>query len=453
MTQAARLRRWQWVTAGSLFSGYAAYYLCRSNLSVATPILLREFGPHGLTKESMGLVASAGVAAYALGKVFNGLLADRLGGRRLFLGGLGASILCTIVFALAGSAWAFTGVAIFVTIWAANRLVQSAGWVALVNIASRWFPVSRHATIMAFLSCSFLVGDAASRAYLGGLIRLGESQSQLSALADWRTVFAVSAGTSLVVLLVLLKLLRADPGDIGAEEPPANSANVYANQDSPGVGAPHDLRQILGPLMRSRLFWTVCLTNLCLTLVRETFNFWTPTFLTERVSLSPGAAAAASLTFPLAGAAAALICGVLSDRLGGRHGRIMVPSILGLICSLLLLGAMPLDGRPAMAIFLIGLVALFLMGPYSYLSGVMALDIGGKHGSGTAAGLSDAAGYGGAILSGHTVGLLAERLGWSSAFYSLAGVSVLGLISALMYSRCNESLLGRRHTLNPESQP
>ena len=69
MNSTPSLKRWQWITAGSLFSGYAAYYICRSNLSVATPLLLAEYGDRGLTKEGMGLIASAGVATYAIGTV------------------------------------------------------------------------------------------------------------------------------------------------------------------------------------------------------------------------------------------------------------------------------------------------------------------------------------------------------------------------------------------------
>ena len=37
------LSRWQFRTALSLFVGYSAYYLCRSNLAIAAPLLIREF--------------------------------------------------------------------------------------------------------------------------------------------------------------------------------------------------------------------------------------------------------------------------------------------------------------------------------------------------------------------------------------------------------------------------
>lgn len=70
------LQRWQVRTAAGLFVGYSAYYLCRSNLAVAAPLLIREFGSQGLNKEVLGQLASVGVLFYALGKVFNGVLGD-----------------------------------------------------------------------------------------------------------------------------------------------------------------------------------------------------------------------------------------------------------------------------------------------------------------------------------------------------------------------------------------
>ena len=38
--------------------------------------VLAEYADRGLNKEGMGLIASAGVAPYAIGKIINGLLSD-----------------------------------------------------------------------------------------------------------------------------------------------------------------------------------------------------------------------------------------------------------------------------------------------------------------------------------------------------------------------------------------
>lgn len=430
-----QLVKWQRKTTVSLFAGYAAYYICRSNLSVATPLILAEFGDQGVTKEDIGFVASVGVGFYALGKISNGLLADQLGGRQLFLFGLFASIVCTLIFGFGA------GITMFAVTWAFNRFFQSMGWVALVKTASRWFPVSRHATIMAVLSLSFLLGDALARLYLGLFIRAGENFAMLSFLADWRAIFFIAAATSTSIGLAIRFSLKSDPSKVGLDEPAANPTNVYgeAGQSAENV----TIIERLLPLFRSPLFWMICLTNLGLTLVRETFNFWTPTFLSEVPKLGPGDAAIGSLLFPLVGAVSAVLGGTISDRLGGRHGRIMVPSILCLTVALAILASVDLSGRPALALILISTVSFFLIAPYSYLSGVMALDLGGKRASSTVAGLSDSAGYLGAILSGQAVGLIAENYGWSTAFGALSGVCGLTAISAIAYWIIHERMLNR----------
>src|SRR5262249_26047371 len=71
-----RRRRWQAITAAALLGGYSGYYVCRSNLSLVAPKLLAEFGPAGLDKSALGIVLSAGVLAYACGKVVNGVAGD-----------------------------------------------------------------------------------------------------------------------------------------------------------------------------------------------------------------------------------------------------------------------------------------------------------------------------------------------------------------------------------------
>lgn len=430
-----QLIKWQRKTTLSLFAGYAAYYICRSNLSVATPLILAEFGEQGVTEGDIGFVASVGVGFYALGKISNGLLADHLGGRQMFLFGLFASIVCTVIFGLSA------GITTFAVLWGFNRYVQSMGWVALVKTASRWFPVSRHATIMAILSLSFLLGDAFARAYLGTVIAFGERVPALSFLNDWRALFFIAAATSTAIGLAIRSSLKSDPSKVGLEEPVANPVNVYGEMGQSAENVP--LKERLLPLFKSPLFWMICLTNFGLTLVRETFLFWTPLFLTKVPKLGAGEAAIGSMLFPLVGAVSAILGGLISDRLGGRHGRVMVPSILCVTATLAVLATVDMTGRPTLALFLISTVSFFLIAPYSYLSGVMALDLGGKRSSSTVAGLSDSAGYLGAILSGHTVGVIAQEYGWSMAFGALSGVCGVTAISAIVYLMIHERMMNR----------
>jgi OPA family glycerol-3-phosphate transporter-like MFS transporter len=433
-----RLRRWQEITAASLFVGYAGYYLGRSCLAIATPLMETAYAGHGLGKQQIGLINSAGVAAYVIGKVTNGLAVDYLGGRRMFLAGMLATIACTAAFG-----WS-AALPMFIGVWAANRFFQSMGWPALIKTASRWYPASRQATVMGILSLSFLFGDAIVRVYLGGIVKLGQqyADTSLGVLADWRSVFLVAAGSLGVVALLTAATLRSSPRDLGLEEPPANPHNVFGEAGQ--SAAPVPLAVLLAPLLESPVFWSICGINFGLTLVRESFNNWSSTILKDVAGLDAGMAGIASMVFPLAGGISAIVAGLLSDRLQGRHGRIVVPSLVLLTGSLLLMAVVNITGRPVMAMLLVSTTSFFLIGPYTYLSGVMALDLGGKRGSSTAAGLIDGAGYVGAIASGWGIARIAQRYEWRGVFVSLAGVCSLTLIVAVAYLMLSERGGGRR---------
>lgn len=423
----AQLRRWQNITGASLFVGYAGYYLGRSCLAIATPLMVESGGAHGLTKEQIGAVASVGVLTYAIGKVVNGLIVDYVGGRQMFLFGMAATAVCTAAFGTA------TTLPVFVAVWGANRFVQSMGWNALVKTASRWYPAHRQATIMGFLSLSFLFGDAIDRAYLGSLVTIGQhaAGTPWAVLADWRSVFLIAAGSLAVLAVVLAFVLRSSPRDLGLAEPSANPQNVFGEAGQSADRAP--LLELLLPLVESPLFWSICGINFGLTLVREAFNNWSSTLLKDVAGLSAGSAGIASLVFPLAGGVSAIGAGLLSDRLGGRHGRVVVPSLILLIVSLACMASMNFTGRPVAAMALVATTSFFLIGPYSYLSGVMALDLGGKRGSATAAGLIDGFGYVGASASGWGVARIADRYQWKGVFLFLGGVCCLTLVVAVAY--------------------
>src|SRR5262245_10899766 len=95
------------ITIVLLMTGYAGYYLCRSNLSVTLPLLTDELVAHGMTPADarirLATLSSLGVLAYAVGKLCLGGTADVFGGRRTFLTGMGGAVVFTLLFSFAGS--------------------------------------------------------------------------------------------------------------------------------------------------------------------------------------------------------------------------------------------------------------------------------------------------------------------------------------------------------------
>jgi len=416
------LVKWQVVTVALMVLGYSGCYLCRSNFSVFLSAISDELIAGGLSPADarirLGYVASVGVFAYAIGKFITGSIADFLGGRGNVLFGMFGSVLFTMLFALGG------GLPVFTLAWFGNRAVQSLCWTGMVKVTGRWFSYSAYGTAMGVVSLSYLFGDAAARAFMSLLIRFG---------LEWREVFFACAGVLFSLTVLCWLWLRESPRDIGQSEPDANPLNVYGTTNAEDED-PQSLAKLLLPLLTSPAFVTVCILSLGLTLLRETFGLWTPTYFSEVVGATPAQAAAQSALFPLLGGASVLVAGWLGDQLG-KTGRAIVIlagcALAGIV--MWVLGSFDFSGQMITAATLIALVSFFMLGPYSYLAGAISLDLGGKRGAATACGIIDGVGYLGSMLAGGPVARMTADYGWGAVFRALALVAFATSMAGLVF--------------------
>ena len=181
----------------------------------------------------------------------------------------------------------------------------------------------------------------------------------------------------------------------------------------------------------------MCLLSFALTIVRETFNNWTPEYLHAHLGFSAGDAGSMSAVFPALGPISVLVTGWLSDRLG-VNGRALVMFIGSTLATAALVALMSVPagaGTMLLPLLAIGAVAFCLLGPYSYLGGAFALDFGGKQGSAVASGIIDGIGYIGGILAGTSVTQISAAYGWQGVFVALAVVTALAaLASGVLYA-------------------
>jgi OPA family glycerol-3-phosphate transporter-like MFS transporter len=411
------LRLQQGKVIALLFAGYGALYFCRADLSVGAPLIVDQLSRHGMNHDDaivrIGTISSLGVLAYALGKLFLGGLGDYWGGRISFLIGLAGATIFTLQFA-SGST-----IPVFMTAWFGNRLTQSIAWAGLIKVSSKWFDYSSYGMILGVLSLSYLVGDAVARQTMGALIEHGFS---------WQTLFCYAAAVTATLYAANWFLLRESRVESGFAEARTNPLNLFASAES---RAP-SVRALLGPLMRSRAFILVCLLSLGCTIIRETFNIWTPIYLRDYLGYSTSAAASTSAIFPAVGAVSVLLSGWLSDRLG-PNGRALI-LFLGLMASaaalLMLMTFRSSNAHPLLPLLTIGVIAFCLLGPYSYLGGAFALDFGGKQASAVSSGIIDGVGYLGAVAAGDSVGRISVAAGWQGVFIALAGVSAVAAVGA-----------------------
>jgi OPA family glycerol-3-phosphate transporter-like MFS transporter len=365
----------------------------------------------------VGELASIGTLVYAGGKFFLSWLGDFLGGKRTFLLGMLGAVVSTVLFAVGGSFGA-----LLVT-WSANRLSQSIGWPGLAKVTVNWFSYRSYGSVMAVLSLSFLAGDALTRAGVSALIGAG---------FGWRSIFLVTAAVLAVIAIVDAMFLgksRTDAGFSAAEVRPDNAFGPEGANDRA-----HSLPELLAPLLQSPAFLLVCALSFGTTLLREALGLWATTYLVTFAGLAPAQAAGFSATVPAAGVVSVLVAGMWSDRLGptGR-ARIAFAGLSLAVLALCAVGVLA-KGAAVAAVTLLALVALFNTGPYSYLAGAMALDLGARKGSASAAGVIDGVGYVGGALSGLGIAGLELRFGWAATFFALAALTAVtaGFAAALL---------------------
>jgi sugar phosphate permease len=420
------LRFRQIATVSLLFGGYAACYFCRADLSVSTPYIVDELRAKGIAHQdaviSIGQMTSLGVLAYALGKLFLTGLGDFWGGRRNFLIGLAGATVFTGLFSFG------TALPLFTFAWFGNRLTQSIAWAGLIKVTSKWFDYTSHGAIAGILSISSLVGDGLARHWMGGILGQGYA---------WRVVFYFAAAVAGALLIGNLLFLRESRTDAGYPPAKPHPSNLFGGAES----QPASVRALLGPLLRDRAFLIVCVLSFGATIVRETFNIWTPMYLHEHSGYSESAAAGMSAVFPGVGVISVLLSGWLSDRIG-ENGRstVMFFGFLAAAVALLALTLLPPTTSGSLrAVVIIGAIAFCVLGPYSYLGGAFALDFGGKQAGAVSSGLIDGIGYLGGILAGDTVARISVGFGWRGVFVALAVVCALAAAGSAYLFHWNAS--------------
>ena len=101
--------------------------------------------------------------------------------------------------------------------------------------------------------------------------------------------------------------------------------------------------------------------------------------------------------------------------------------------ALFLLASLRPSAPHNLPVALVALAGLFIVGPYSYLAGAMALDFGGKQGAATSSGIIDGIGYLGGVLSGDAVARISLASGWPGAFIVLGAVTAFSTLAAAFF--------------------
>ena len=403
-----------WAFIGLL---YTSFYMCRYNLPLASGAIGSEFG---FSKAQFGTIITTALLAYACGQIINGLLADRLGGKRAMLIGAAGTIIMNIVFGIA-SFWGLLW--LFVVIRGIDGYLQAFGSPGMVKINAAWFrPTERggFAGIFGFMINLgrfgiFKLGPA----LLAGFTFLG--LLQIPPL-HWRWLFWIPAGIALVIGICMALIVKDTPEE--ANFPPVNPGEETGGHVQVKV---FDAFKII---VSNPVVWIVASAYACTGAVRQGIDQWFPLFMQEvhHVDYKSGQFQLLAGSIPFVASAGSLISGFISDKVfKGR--RAPVAAGLYFLETVVILSAAQFHSVNA-AIFFLVLISLTANATHSILGTAAAMDIGGAKMAGFASGVIDSFQYFGGSLAGYFLGALLDR-SWGNYFYFMAPFGLVGGILML----------------------
>ena len=409
---------WEMLILGCMYAGYMGFILCRTAIYAASPAMVGD-PALGLSKAMFGAVLGWGTAGMVVGKLLSGAVADRLGGRRVFLSALAITATTALAFSLARSH------ALLCLLNFSMLLAASAGWPAMSKLIAAWYEPDRYAKVWGVVSTSSRLSSVLSTLLLGALL----------ARVSWPHVFLVAGASTAAVAAAISVLLKAGPADVGLPAPGAASDEKQRPHPLDDSG----LREALLYFARSGRVWLICLSLMCTTVMMEVIGFL-PLYLRDTLALPPGRATSASSVFPAGCFAALLAGGWLYDRVS-REGRAWLLGAMLSIAALCLVAllAMTRAALGAGTAFAATAVVLFLYGltlaPAYYLPmSVFSVEFGGKH-CGVLISLIDAMGYGSAMLYQFGGGAIVDAPGgWPRMLALLLAASVLATASTVWFA-------------------
>lgn len=407
----SNLFSWQVKIFSVSWLAYAAFYFPRQAFSAAKVGILDE---GFLTRQSMGLLDSAYLAAYAAGQFIWGAAAERFGTRRVVAGGLVMAAVAALAMGIAPAVW------FFLPLMIVQGLAQSTGWSALSKNIAAFFKPQARGRAMGLFATSYAFGGLVAAPFAGWVA--------YSVFDSWRWAFYCTAMVVLAMLIPFLMFQRNSPQEAGLPEMDALGSSGGPRENRTRA-AKFSVRDLLAAARHDGMVLKLGLVYFLMKPARYALLLWGPVLVMDAMPhLDALTATLLPVAFGVAGLLAPIVIGWVSDSLfKARRVPPTVLSLLMLVASLAMWPMATTQDSIGMVIALLSCVGFFAYAADSMIAGVAAVDFGtSKHAAG-ATGFVNGCGSVGAILGGLLPGLLTGSL----IFYLFAGASLLAALILL----------------------
>ena len=358
---------------------YSLYYVCRMSLSVVKQPLIDE---GVMTAGQLGLVGSALLFVYAVGKFLNGFIADYCNVRRFMATGLLVSSVVNLVMGALGLLNGVNAVPavlvfiLFALLWGVNGWAQSMGSPPGVICLSRWFPQSKRGTYYGIFSATPYLGEAVSFIVTGAVV----------AAFGWQWGFIAASAAGLVGSLVILLYVSDTPESKGLPSVQELSGERLTKEDKMPT------RELQKNIFRHPGVWVIALSSAFIYITKYAVAGWGVLFLQKVRAFSLEQATQIIAFSAVFGVAGTVLAGWLSDRVF-RGDRVSPAILSGILSSLSLILFLFVGGGFLLNIFYVSLFSLSVGVLYCIVAGLMAVDIVPRKATGAALGIVGISSY------------------------------------------------------------
>ncbi len=358
----------------------------------------------------LGFMAALYFYPYAAMQLPSGVMADTIGPRRLFSGGLLVAGVGSIVFGWAPSAaWLLVG----------RGLVGfgvAVSFISVLKLIAAWYREDEFGTWVGVLMMAGNLGGVLAASPLAWIV----------GLVSWRDVFVAVGMLSVLLAAAIWTWVRDTPADAGLD--PVVATPV-------ATGPRVTLRAALAKVAANRDTWPVFTVHLCLIGSYLAFaGLWAVPMMTATLGMTRDAATLHITIAILAFAVGSVTVGTLSDRMRRRLPLLRWLSVLFLLCWVPWVTGWVVQGAALYALFV--LMGAGISG--ASLAWALGKELNPPELAGTSTSLVNTGGFLGAALLQPLVGWTIDRGGASGpddyrrGMIVLAVVALAGVIGAFL---------------------
>ncbi|MBF0367590.1 MAG: MFS transporter [Oligoflexia bacterium] len=370
----------------SITLGYGFYYVSRLALSVAKKPMLDA---KVMDVQEMGLMGSAMLFAYGIGKFANGFLADRCNMKRFIPTGLFISALINLLLGFTTLFW------VFVLLWALNGWFQSMGAAPSIVSLSQWFSNRERGTYYGIWYVSHNIGEAITFVGIAFFV----------STYGWQYGFGSAGAICVFAAIIMYHFMSDRPETLGLPNI-CDYKNDHAENGNGVRVKTLTVKEAQLEVLKNPAIWILGISSACMYISRYAVNNWAVLFLQETKNYSLMMAGSIISSSPIMGILGSVSCGFISDRF--FRSRRNIPNLLFssmVIISLLIFYYTP-PGHPWIDTIAMGLFGVGISASVTFLGGLMAVDISSRSATGAAMGLIGVFSYAGATLQDAISGYL-----------------------------------------------